>query len=84
MAPSRPRSSATFLAQRLRAAFLNKGLKITLTVERADVKTEKRPSSSTAAVSSEFIKHLDRGGERRRRAIHSEPGSKCAGASTST
>jgi len=46
------------LAQRLRElAFLNKGLKITLTDERTDKKTEFRFTGGIA----EFVKHLNRG-----------------------
>ena len=57
------------LAQRLRElAFLNKGLKITLTDERVDPeKTHRVPVS--AAASAEFIKHLNRG----KSVLHEKP-----------
>ncbi|MGA8027822.1 MAG: DNA topoisomerase (ATP-hydrolyzing) subunit B [Bryobacteraceae bacterium] len=55
------------LAQRLRQlAFLNKGLKITLTDEREDIRTEEFFYSGGIA---EFIKHLNRG----KAVLHEKP-----------
>src|SRR5437762_4926769 len=59
------------LAQRLRElAFLNKGLKIILTDERADSeKTEKKAEFLYSGGISEFIKHLNRG----KSVLHEKP-----------
>src|SRR5271169_5059268 len=58
--------SYDILAQRLRElAFLNKGLKITLTDERSDKSTEFRFTGGIA----EFVKHLNRGKE----VLHDSP-----------
>ncbi|SPF43259.1 DNA gyrase, subunit B [Candidatus Sulfopaludibacter sp. SbA4] len=59
------------LAQRLRElAFLNKGLKITLTDERVDAeKTEKTTEFLYSGGIAEFIKHLNRG----KQVLHEKP-----------